>query len=106
MRIMECRTQFLALRHQPDVTSTKIDVRHGVVSCLGDCAGLVFRRSPKIRDEPACVADNFQRCGRGGRKEYGGRPEEWFDILLRVAETRPHLSRHRPLSAKKGEWRQ
>jgi hypothetical protein len=47
------------LRHKPDVTRTKIDMRYGIISPYSNFMRLMFYGPPKIRYKTAAITNHL-----------------------------------------------
>ena len=80
-------------------------MRNRIVGSFGNRPGLMLNRPPEVGDEAARVADHLKGGRTRRRKQDRRRPTEGFDVLRRLAEALPHVSRDRPLAAEIGEGR-
>ena len=94
VRVLQCATDALPLRHQPAVPPAKVDMRHGIVGSFGNGRRLIFHSPPEIRNEPARVAYDLKRGSARRGKQHGSRPAERFDVLRRRPEPSPNGGRN------------
>ena len=95
VRVLQCATDALPLRHQPAVPPAKVDMRHGKApGSSGNGRRLIFHGPPEIRNEPARIAYDLKRGSARRGKQHGSRPAERFDVFRRRPEPSPNVGRN------------
>lgn len=78
----------------------KVSLVYGVISVCRDRIRIKRHRAPKVCQQAVCVIHGFAFGDVGALQQNSAAAEERFDIMLNVAQCRPHDRRDLGLSAK------